>query len=395
MWLSPLLAVFSVAYWQPTGGAGAQATPNEEARAAGSAREVAEPSESARELLELALDAASAFPLDPHIKNRSRAQAEVVTAWLALGQPQRAAAAAAVVLNWRRGMGLADVAWHHAQRGETGEAVRYIDVVREMLEAPIGPDEQEWRRERVRARVDQAEALLLVGEASSARPSAAAVAAEMARLRELAPNAPFETLQVALDGAVRTFAAIYDDPELRNQVAAAIAAAVVKMPNNLVIDLDLAMAGHALDHGDTASARQRLSDIRSRVDRFRWLPEALVPVCARIAELRHRAGEEAAAIRDLEDALAAYRAGRDRIVDIWRAGALRPVAEAYQAIGDPASAVMVWKFAVAEGSTNPNSRPRCDDLVATCCSIAVAGGVPDAELMARLREVRAGLKAPW
>src|SRR5262245_46132888 len=43
-----------------------------------------------RDLLQLAFDAASSFPLDPHTRNRSRAQDEVVAACFELGQPDLA-----------------------------------------------------------------------------------------------------------------------------------------------------------------------------------------------------------------------------------------------------------------------------------------------------------------
>ena len=43
-----------------------------------------------KELLDLAFDTASTFPTVPHVKNRARAQGEVVQACFELDQPQRA-----------------------------------------------------------------------------------------------------------------------------------------------------------------------------------------------------------------------------------------------------------------------------------------------------------------
>jgi len=82
-------------------------------------------------------------------------------------------------------------------------------------------------------------------------------------------------------------------------------------------------------------------------------------------------------------------------VNIYRAGALRPLAEAYQSMGDTAAALTVFKKAVEEGVENPNSRPRVEDLSATCRSMALSGVEPDADLWARLREVFTGLGQPW
>lgn len=82
-------------------------------------------------------------------------------------------------------------------------------------------------------------------------------------------------------------------------------------------------------------------------------------------------------------------------MDIYRAGALRPVAEAYQSMGDATGALATSKRVVEEGVANPNSRPRADDVCATCVSMAVHGIGPDAELLARLEQIINELGTPW
>jgi hypothetical protein len=116
---------------------------------------------------------------------------------------------------------------------------------------------------------------------------------------------------------------------------------------------------------------------------------------ARLAGLRYRAGEEDQARSDLGAALATYEGERARIVDIYRAGVLIPLAEAYHAMGDAASAVGTYRRAVEEAVLNPNSRPRAEALVAICCSMAVRGVEPDAALAERMRQVHDGLGQPW
>src|SRR5262245_33770520 len=66
------------------------------------------------ELLDIAFRAASAFPVDPHIKNRSRAQEAVVKTALELGQPQRALVETEQIDNWRRGACYAELAFYCA-----------------------------------------------------------------------------------------------------------------------------------------------------------------------------------------------------------------------------------------------------------------------------------------
>ncbi len=62
---------------------------------------------------------------------------------------------------------------------------------------------------------------------------------------------------------------------------------------------------------------------------------------------------------------------------------------------DTAAALMVYKRAVEEGVENPNSRPRAEDLSATCLSMALHMVEPDAELKNRIRQISEGLGDPW
>jgi hypothetical protein len=50
---------------------------------------------------------------------------------------------------------------------------------------------------------------------------------------------------------------------------------------------------------------------------------------------------------------------------------------------------------VEEGVENPNSRPRAEDLSATCRSMALHAVEPDADLWKRMRQIGDGLGPPW
>jgi hypothetical protein len=127
----------------------------------------------------------------------------------------------------------------------------------------------------------------------------------------------------------------------------------------------------------------------------RWLPELRVPLLARLAAIRHRAGDQERARREADQALALFEEQRDEIVDIWRAGALRPLAEALHAMGDTGAALATCGKALEEGVKNPNSRPRAEDLTALCISMAVHGIEPDALLFSRMRQICGQLSDPW
>ncbi len=151
----------------------------------------------------------------------------------------------------------------------------------------------------------------------------------------------------------------------------------------------------ALDHKDQAKALELVTKAQQLVDGAKWTAESGIPLRARLAGFRHRAGDSERARSDLDNALALYEAQRGEIVDIYRAGVLRPLAESYQLMGDGAAALKLYKRALEEGSLNPNSRPRAEDLSATCCSMAICAVEPDAELRARILHVLGGLGDPW
>ena len=131
------------------------------------------------------------------------------------------------------------------------------------------------------------------------------------------------------------------------------------------------------------------------LDGATWKPELRIPVMARLAVLRHRAGDEGGAREDADAALAFFEAERNQIFDYKRAETLIPLAEAFRSLGDAPAAHGIYAKAVEEGALNPNRRPRADDLTATCCSMALHAVEPDAKLRARLLEIRSGLEGPW
>jgi hypothetical protein len=83
------------------------------------------------------------------------------------------------------------------------------------------------------------------------------------------------------------------------------------------------------------------------------------------------------------------------LVDVFRAEARRPAAEALAAMGAVDRAREVFAALIEEGAVNPNARPRAEDLALTAASLARAGIEPDEAMWARLRGIREGLVAPW
>ncbi len=394
--------------------------------AATSAATLADPSIEAyrTELLDLAFEAASAFPIHPHIKNRSRTQEAVVLASLELDQPERALRYIERIDNWRRGKCYADLAYHEARQGRLADVQKYLDMAQRIsdgaaVEVPESAGDsveapQEWRRDRIRTSI--ARTYMLLGqEEKAARVAEGAEASEIGRLHaekaKQTEPADFEAQIVALDALVGTgafeqlnaslqsysllFDRFYDDAERRAQIENKIDVAWAKLPIGVRIGVLVELAGHALSHHDSPKALELVDAGRTLLDSTRPDVESNVPLRAQLAALRFRSGDQGGARAEADAALAAYDAGRETVVNMYRGGVLRPLAEAYHAMGDDEKARSVYAKALEEGVVNPNSRPRAEDLAATATSMAVNAVKPDAALFARLKAIRAGLGDPW
>ena len=358
-------------------------------------------------LLDLAFDAASAIPMDPHIKDRSRAQEAVVEALFELDQPRTALDRADRIENWRRGLGHADFAYY---------AVTHDDLDVEphlVLAREIAGDTEDWRRDRINVRVARVYAWM--GDVETATSLEADDSAESGTIatvvaRRMAPE-KFDTLMASLDEMIATnhfdltrnalhvaaelFDRFFADPERRDRAEERIRTGWAKTPYQVRIELLMTLAESALKHGDAERALALLDDADAIVEETSWTAEFKVPLVARIASVRGRAGDRDGARARLEGALALYDAELRTIANVFRAEALRPVAEAYVSAGDRQAAVAVYRRAVEAGVENPNSRPRALDLSATCISLAMQDIEPDPALAARLAEIRAQLGSPW
>ncbi|MCA9285208.1 MAG: hypothetical protein KDA22_08350 [Phycisphaerales bacterium] len=360
-------------------------------------------------LLQMAFRTASAIPNEPHIKDRSRAQERVIATCLELDQPRLASELVPKIANWRRGACDADLAFYCAEHKCTGKVQQYLDAAERIAE-----ESSDWRRDRIRVKIAQTYALL-GREEEAASFEAGVVDSESGKVERVRARSDgtisLDDRILALDAVVATgnfeltrnalwtyaelFDRHFDDETRRTELEARIKSAWTKVPVMVRIDVLAALANAALEHRDQSAAHALAVEMGAMVDDHRWTAEYEVPLRARVAGLMARAGDPEEARRRNEAALAAFDAGRQTIADVFRAEALRPVAEAYWAMGDQSGALAVYRRVVEAGVENPNSRPRAIDLSATCCSLAVQGIEPDEALWERLRQIADGLGDPW
>ena len=360
-------------------------------------------------MLDHAFETAAAIPVKPHIKDRSRAQEKVVEASLELDQPLRAHSLIEGIDNWRRGSGYCDLAFYCARHGYTGETQQYLD-----LAVQISESAEDWRRDQIRIKItntytwlgqtiqtDQFETGVVDSESAKVAGVKAMIAGEdhfdeqMNALDALIAPGNFDIVEDALKACANLFNRFYNDAGRRLLAEEKMKTSLGKLPIFKRVELLTELAGFALDHADQAKALELVNEAQIFMDSAQWRPEHRIPMISELVKLRFRAGDRQKARTEADALLALFASQRDKIVNIYRAGALRPLAEAYQSMGDTATALTVYKRVVEEGVENPNSRPRAEDLSATCCSMALHGVEPDAELWTRILQIKEELGDPW
>lgn len=371
------------------------------------------------ELLQLAFDAASALPTKPHAKNRARLQEEVAGACLELDQPLRARGYIERIEGWRRGSGYADLALWCARQGAARDAQRYVSLAREVADRALRESEeigdgQAWRHDRIKGRI--AAALALLGREDEAHRFSQGVGAadvgtlraveasktdaegfesEIGRLASPLASGNLDEVKTALGGMARLYDRFHADAKKRELVEQRIRAMWGNIPILLRFEVGHELATLALEHDDDAKAAELAEELLTLVGAPQLGVESRIPLRSRAAALLSRAGDAGAARKEIDAALADFDAQRTRIADIDRADVLRTIAEAYASAGDRDAALRTYLRAAEASVENPNSRPRVEDLVATCCSLAKLDLEPPAELRARLAAIRDGLGEPW
>lgn len=367
------------------------------------------------ELLDIAFRTATKLPVRPHLKTRSRMQEEVAATCFELDQPRRALHYIENIADWRRGTGYADFGFYCAEHGDTTEVQRYLDLALEVAEGSAKEENsQDWQIDRIRVAVAKAHVALgnleeanrlqagtadfeaeKVRKLEAALLDAEAFDAELAGIVGLRQTATFDQLKSALETCAQLFDRFYADSDKRAQAEAMIKASWTKLPLMIRIELMFELTEFALGHRDLKTALALVDETFVILESAPWLPEDHIPLLARLAGLRHRAGDVHEARSAADATLSMFQDERTHIESFRRGAVLRPLAEAYQTMGDARASLSVYKQAVEEGSLNPNARARAEDLTATCRSMALHGVEPDAEVLARIRLIHDGLSDPW
>jgi hypothetical protein len=297
------------------------------------------------------------------------------------------------------------------QHGFVQDAPKYLEVAAKVSEDPG----QDWRWDRVRVRIAQTQ--LLLGQMKEAEKNTkdlepsetgklavtkaqlaveASFEEQLAEINGLLLNPQFDIRRNGMDAAVELMRRFHGDTDKRRRVTEKLRESLRPVPVFVRIEALLSLAEAALDHKDQAGALEWVNEAQRAADEVSWpLVETRLPVMAKLARYRYLAGDTVKGRADADAVLALFEAKKEDIQDFDRAGAILPLAETYQAIGDKAAALAVFRKAVEEGSKNINARTRALDLTAACRSMAVVAVEPDAALWSRIHEILAGLGDPW
>lgn len=361
------------------------------------------------ELLDLGFDAASAIPVNPHERDRALVQEAVATTAVGTGLQLRAMAYAKSIDGWRRGVVYGELALDAAKSGRADAARTFARFAVDALGGA-----KDWQCDMVKVKV--AQAMTWLGDESSAaelekgvgepeqgkvrsarveRGDGADFDEQIAAAERAVATKNFDLTRNALETCVLLAGKSSGREERWTRILALCEEASGKTTRDIQLRVFLQLAEVRHAQGSTERARGLVDRAIAIREGSRWMADFALPISADIARTLHRIGDDAAARAELERALGSFEAERARIADIFRAGALRPVAEAFARLGDESRARAVFTEAIEEASRNPNARPRAMDLAQNCASLARAGIEPDAAMWSRLRAIRSALVAPW
>ena len=276
------------------------------------------------------------MPLQPHVKTRSRLQAEIVEAAIAAGEYEFREERHPADRELAQGLAQAAIAAGLAERGDVKRA-RAALADAEAIEVTLNDEfVQGWRRDRVRARIAAAyahlgeieKAALIQARLTSSEAATRALAARMTGLERVDENTAafvaicetgdLEQIRSALLGLAEFYGRVDDDEERLARLEQTIRDNWTRIPVEPRIEILEKLAAEDLEAGRVDHARALIGEIEVMVRGNRWNAEQAIALMAKVGRHRHAAGQPAKALAILREAASMYDEKRASIVSIWR-----------------------------------------------------------------------------
>jgi hypothetical protein len=341
------------------------------------------------------------IPVYPHLKTRSRKQADTVTACLQLDQPvlARHYCERIDIKNWRRGLAYAELADYCADNDYFEDAQFCLNRARDVvakIEEDLQPDEVSWRRDRLEVMIAQTLYKLNKADLKSEQQQGPDLFDQQVKALDQSLKVEgYEGRKAALYSYSELYDRYYKNAERRTLIESKIKTSWHKIPIFVRLELLAALAQTALTHVDSDTALRLVNDAQVFLDDYQWDMEEYLPRAALIAKLRFRAGDVEQAKIDTDALNFLFDEKKSEILGIFRADVLLAIAETYAAMNHTQAALVVYQKAIDHGAENPNARPRAEDISAACCSMAQSRVQPDTELWMQIRHIHEGLSDPW
>ena len=361
------------------------------------------------DLLDLAFQISTSIPIEPFASDRARMQALVAQACIKNGSLIQATQYASKIEGWRQGELFALIGQQYATANETQLA---RDFAARAME--VATNETDWRRERIV--IDAAKIYLQLGDSAKASTLLeGATQAELGKL-EAARTAivlesqldnqadmfdkaiatkNFDLARGGIDGYLVWLDRVSQDEIRTTRALKAIDDALLELPLDLQVKYGIDLADHLHKNLKRDLAILKLDKATEIFSATTFLPEDVAPLGAMIARARIRMGDESSARLLLQRLYSEYSTRREGIVNLRRATSLRALGEGFYELGDRDDAIACYNLALEEGTINPNARPRAEDLVATCISMAEYGISLTPDLKNRIDTIRSSLTYPW
>lgn len=368
------------------------------------------------QILEIAFQAVSKMPDNPHEKSRSRGQLEIVQACLSLGHTEQALRYGMQITNWRKALARANIARYFAQKNQLELAQDHLAVVRQLMSG-LENDKaiQAWRLNRIRATVSQVHSILElcssrqrkdegVGDSVGHTASLGNVSILegedgfsdfLAQVNRVFETEEFSEVKHALESCVAALEASYSLQGRRDNLYRIIKTSYPRLPIPVRIRLLSDVVKIAIEHEDLAFGRDIALHISALINNGRWRPQDEVALRATFSALLHDLGQQKDSAVESNKAHGLFNEKRDAIVSIFRGQAMRPLAESFVLRGNKSRSLMIYSQALDEAIVNPNSRPRVMDLIHTCISMATHNCEWNREIKVKINDLFHSLGTPW